>query len=109
MMDSFDHLPAHAIRFWQRVKALTFFLLMIWLLVSFGFAFYARELAGLSVFGWPLPFYMAAQGTTLVYLALIGVYVLAMKKLDALAAAEAAAEPATKPATQATTESANEN
>jgi putative solute:sodium symporter small subunit len=82
---------------------------MIWLLVSFGFAFYARELAGLSVFGWPLPFYMAAQGTTLVYLALIGGYVLAMKKIDALAAAEAAAEPATKPATQATTESANEN
>lgn len=101
MMDSSDHLPAHAIRFWQRVKALTFFLLMIWLLVSFGFAFYARELAGLSVFGWPLPFYMAAQGTTLVYLALIGVYVLVMKKLDALAAVEAA--------TETTTESANEN
>ncbi len=109
MTDLSDHIPAHAIRFWQRAKALTFFLLMIWLLVSFGFAFYARELAGLSVFGWPLPFYMAAQGTTLVYLALIGVYVLVMKKLDALAAAEAAAEPATKLATQATTGAANEN
>jgi putative solute:sodium symporter small subunit len=35
---------------------------------------------------------MAAQGTTLVYLALIGAYVLVMKKLDALAAAEAANE-----------------
>jgi putative solute:sodium symporter small subunit len=35
---------------------------------------------------------MAAQGTTLVYLALIGVYVLVMKKLDALAATEAANE-----------------
>jgi putative solute:sodium symporter small subunit len=105
MTDSSGHLPAHAIRFWQRVKALTFFLLMIWLLVSFGFAFYARELAGLSVFGWPLPFYMAAQGTTLVYLALIGVYVLVMKKLDALAAAEATTETAT----ETTTEAANEN
>ena len=101
MTDSSDHLPAHAVSFWQRVKALTLFLLMIWLFVSFGFAFYARELAGLSVFGWPLPFYMAAQGTTLVYLALIGVYVLVMKKLDALAATEAA--------TEATTEAANEN
>ncbi len=86
------HLPIHAARFWQRVRLLTFILLMIWLLVSFGFAFYARELVGLSVFGWPLPFYMAAQGTTLVYLALIGVYAQAMKKLDALAAAEAAHE-----------------
>jgi putative solute:sodium symporter small subunit len=85
-------LPVHAVRFWQRVRLLTFMLLMIWLLVSFGFAFYARELVGLSVFGWPLPFYMAAQGTTLVYLALIGVYAQAMNKLDALAAAEAARE-----------------
>jgi putative solute:sodium symporter small subunit len=92
MMNSSDSVPAHAARFWQRVKALTLFLLMIWLFVSFGFAFYARELAGLSVFGWPLPFYMAAQGTTLVYLALIGAYVLVMKKLDVLAAAEAANE-----------------
>jgi putative solute:sodium symporter small subunit len=92
MTDSSGHQPAHAVSFWRRVKALTLFLLMIWLLVSFSFAFYARELVGLSVFGWPLPFYMAAQGTTLVYLALIGVYVLAMKKLDALAAAEAANE-----------------
>lgn len=85
-------LPVHAVRFWQRVRLLTFILLMIWLLVSFGFAFYARELVGLSVFGWPLPFYMAAQGTTLVYLALVGVYAQAMNKLDALAAAEAAHE-----------------
>lgn len=92
MMNSSDPLPVHAARFWQRVKALTLFLLMIWLFVSFGFAFYARELAGLSVFGWPLPFYMAAQGTTLVYLALIGAYVLVMRKLDVLAAAEAANE-----------------
>ncbi len=92
MSDSPSHLPGYAIRFWQRVRLLTFALLMIWLLVSFGFAFYARELADLSVFGWPLPFYMAAQGTTLVYLALIGVYVLAMKKLDALAAHEASHE-----------------
>lgn len=92
MMNSSDSVPAHAARFWQRVKALTLFLLLIWLFVSFGFAFYARELAGLSVFGWPLPFYMAAQGTTLVYLALIGAYVLVMKKLDVLAAAEAANE-----------------
>lgn len=92
MPPSSSSVPTHAVRFWWRVRLLTLVLLLIWLLVSFGFAFFARELVGLSVFGWPLPFYMAAQGTTLVYLALIGVYVLAMNKLDALAAAEAAHE-----------------
>jgi putative solute:sodium symporter small subunit len=78
--------------FIRKKRLLTAVLLLVWLLVSFGFAFYARELVGLSVFGWPLPFYMAAQGTTLVYPALIGVYAQAMKKLDAVAAAEAANE-----------------
>jgi len=92
MTDYAGQRPAHAVNFWRRVQILTLFLLTIWLLVSFGFAFYARELVGLAVFGWPLPFYMAAQGTTLVYLTLVGVYVLAMKKLDALAVAEAANE-----------------
>jgi putative solute:sodium symporter small subunit len=44
--------------------------------------FYARDLARLSVFGWPLSFYMAAQGASLVYLALIGVYAWRMRRLD---------------------------
>lgn len=92
MPDTHRPLAPHARRFWRRVRWLTGALLMIWLLVSFSFAFFARELVGLSVFGWPLPFYMAAQGTTLVYLALVGIYVIAMNHIDALAAAEAEAE-----------------
>jgi putative solute:sodium symporter small subunit len=71
--------------YWQRVRALTMGLLLLWFAVTFGVIFFARELAGLALFGWPVPFYMAAQGTTLIYLLIIGVYALAMKKLDALA------------------------
>jgi putative solute:sodium symporter small subunit len=44
--------------------------------------FFARDLAHLSLFGWPLSFYMAAQGASLVYLAIIGGYALHMRKLD---------------------------
>lgn len=72
-------------RYWYRVRALTLTLLLLWFVVTFGVIFFARELAGLELFGWPVPFYMAAQGTTLIYLLIIGVYALAMKKLDALA------------------------
>ncbi|MGB4346584.1 MAG: DUF4212 domain-containing protein [Burkholderiaceae bacterium] len=72
-----------ATTYWQRVRYLTLSLLVIWFLVSFGLIFFARELSGLIVFGWPLPFYMAAQGSMLVYLVIIGVYALAMKKIDA--------------------------
>jgi putative solute:sodium symporter small subunit len=77
-------------RYWRRVRALTLALLLLWFLVTFGVIFFARELAGLDLFGWPVPFYMAAQGTTLIYLLIIGVYALAMKKLDAMAKAQSA-------------------
>ncbi len=72
-------------RYWQRVRVLTLALLLLWFAVTFGVIFFARELAGLTLLGWPVPFYMAAQGTTLIYLLIIGIYALAMKKLDALA------------------------
>ena len=73
------------LRYWRRVRALTLFLLALWFAASFGAAFFARELATVSVGGWPLHFYLASQGVTLVYLALIGAYALVMKRLDALA------------------------
>lgn len=71
--------------YWRRVRMLTLTLLATWLAITFGIIFFARELTALHLFSWPVSFYMAAQGTTLVYLLIIGVYVLAMKKLDALA------------------------
>lgn len=71
--------------YWRRVRALTLSLLALWLVATFGAAFFARELASVSLGGWPLHFYLASQGVTLVYLALIGAYALAMKRLDALA------------------------
>lgn len=74
-------------RYWQRVRALTLALLLLWFIITFGVIFFARELAGLALFGWPVPFYMAAQGTTLIYLLIIGVYALVMKKLDTAASA----------------------
>ena len=74
-----------SVAYWKRVRALTLALLLFWFVVTFGVILFARELAGLTFIGWPVPFYMAAQGTTLIYLFIIGVYALAMKKLDAIA------------------------
>jgi putative solute:sodium symporter small subunit len=67
---------------WARARRLTAVLLLLWLVTTVGTVFYARELAGVSVFGWPLSFYLAAQGAALVYLAILGVYALAMARLD---------------------------
>ena len=72
-------------RHWHRVRTLTVVLLAVWLMTSVVVVFFARELAALSLGGWPLHFYLASQGVTWVYLALIGVYALAVSRLEALA------------------------
>ena len=69
-------------RHWRKTRAMTGWLLLLWLLTGFCVAFFARELTGLSVFGWPLSFYLAAQGASLVYLAIIAVYAWRMRRLD---------------------------
>jgi putative solute:sodium symporter small subunit len=73
------------LRYWRRVRALTLGLLLLWFLASFVVIFFARELSSVSLWGWPLHFYLAAQGVTLVYLAITGVYALAMQRIDRLA------------------------
>jgi putative solute:sodium symporter small subunit len=69
-------------RHWQRTRRLTFVLLALWLAASFCSVFFARELAGLSLFGWPLSFYLAAQGAALIYLAILGAYAAGMRRFD---------------------------
>ncbi|MET0962475.1 MAG: DUF4212 domain-containing protein [Noviherbaspirillum sp.] len=69
--------------YWRRTRRLTQALLAIWFVVTFAAIFYARELAGLTLFGWSVSFYLAAQGALLVYLAIVGVYALRMRALDA--------------------------
>jgi len=68
--------------YWPTVRAITFVLLALWLLLNFGVIFYARELSGLQLLGWPIPFYMAAQGTILIYLLIIGGYALLVNRLE---------------------------
>ncbi|TFW20686.1 DUF4212 domain-containing protein [Duganella callida] len=69
-------------RHWQRTRKLTTVLLLLWLLTGFCSAYFARELSGLSLFGWPISFYLAAQGASLVYLGILGFYAWRMRKLD---------------------------
>ena len=67
---------------WRRTRRLTFALLALWLATGFGTVFFARELATITVFGWPLSFYMAAQGASLICLAIIGAYAWRMRRYD---------------------------
>lgn len=79
---------------WARARRLSAILLLLWFLTTTGTVFFARALAGVTVFGWPLSFYLAAQGASLVYLTILGVYALAMARHDRRYAAELARERA---------------
>jgi putative solute:sodium symporter small subunit len=68
-------------RYWRRNLRLIGVLLLIWSVVSFVLVWYARELS-FDFFGWPFSFYMAAQGSLLVYLVLVVVYARLMNRLD---------------------------
>ena len=67
----------------RRTLRLTVVLLLVWLTVTLGASYFARELDRLNVFGFPLGFYMAAQGALLIYLLIVGVYALYMERIEA--------------------------
>jgi len=71
-------------RHWRQTRRLTVVLMALWLATGFCTVYFARELANITVFGWPLSFYMAAQGAALVCLAIIGVYAWRMRQFDRL-------------------------
>lgn len=68
--------------YWRKTRRLTLSLLVVWLLITFGLAWFARELNEISIFGFPLGFYMAAQGTLIIYLLLIWYYNRRMRRLE---------------------------
>ncbi|MFM8247206.1 MAG: DUF4212 domain-containing protein [Burkholderiaceae bacterium] len=70
---------------WQWTRALTLTLLLVWLLTTLIVVIFARQLASITIAGWPLHYYLASQGATLVYLAIVGIYAWSMQRIDALA------------------------
>jgi putative solute:sodium symporter small subunit len=79
--------------FIQKKRILTAVLLLVWLLVSFGPSFFARDLS-VMVRGWPLYFWMAAQGSILLFICIVVIYAWLMNRWEAQEAA--AGRPVTK-------------
>ena len=76
---------------WRKTRRLTGALLALWLLVTFGVGFFAWQLEQIRFFGWPLSYYMGAQGALILFLLIIACYALVMNRLDREARADAAA------------------
>lgn len=81
-----DHapLPLDAGNQWHRIRRMTAWLLALWFFSTFFFIYFARELDHIHLFGWPVPFYMAAQGMMLIYLAIVVIYMRRMRRIEQL-------------------------
>ena len=69
--------------YWRRTRRLTFTLLFCWMLLTFGVTWFSREVSQMTFLGFPLGFYMAAQGSLVIFLLIIWWYNRRMRKIDA--------------------------
>ena len=60
---------------------MTAVLLSIWFITTFVVIYFARDL-DFNFFGWPFSFWMGAQGSLIIYVAIIWFYARYMNKLD---------------------------
>lgn len=67
--------------YWKFLRTTTLLLLIAWFIPTFVVSFFANELT-FDFFGWPFSFWMASQGSLLIYLVLVFIYAKLINKLD---------------------------
>lgn len=68
--------------YWRKNLRMTAVLLLIWLVSTFAVIYFVRELNAFTFLGFPLGFYMTAQGTLAIYVVLVWFYARYMNRLD---------------------------
>ena len=70
-------------QYWKKNIQIVSILLIIWFLASFGFGIILADyLDEISFCGFKLGFWFAQQGSILIFVAIIFIYIRSMKKLD---------------------------
>lgn len=67
---------------WERTKRLMVITLILWFIFSFAVHWFADALNSMSFLGFPLGFYMAAQGSEVIFVILIFWFARAQHKID---------------------------
>lgn len=68
--------------YWNYNVRLTTITLFIWFVVTYVCAYFVNELNSIVIFGFPLGYYMGAQGSLIVFVLLIFNYAFKMNKAD---------------------------
>ena len=73
----------NVVRYWKKNIQIVSILMLIWFLASFGFGIiFVNDLDEISFFGFKLGFWFAQQGSILIFVAIIFIYIRLMKNLD---------------------------
>ncbi len=75
-------LSSKHVEYWQKNLRMTSALLVIWFVATFVVSYFAVPLNHLTILGFPLGFYMAAQGSLVIYVLIIWFYARRMNRLD---------------------------
>ena len=69
-------------RYWSRTSRLMWTIFVLWLFFSFVVHLFAVQLNGIRFLGFPLGFYMAAQGSLIAFVVLCAWNAIAQNKID---------------------------
>jgi putative solute:sodium symporter small subunit len=67
--------------YWSKNLRITAILLAVWFVATYVVSYFARDL-NFTFFGWPFSFWMGAQGSLVIYVAIIWFYARYMNNLD---------------------------
>ncbi len=70
------------IDYWKKNLIITAILVFIWFVVTYVIGYYAIDLKDVTFLGFPIAFYMGAQGSLIIYVLIIWFYATYMNKLD---------------------------
>jgi putative solute:sodium symporter small subunit len=76
-------------RYWRRTSSLMWTMFALWLFFSFIVNFFVNSLNAIVILGFPLGFYMAAQGSLIAFVVMLFVFA---RKQDSIDREEGVAE-----------------
>ncbi len=74
--------PEAAAAHWAKTRTLMWICLVVWAIFSFVIHMFVDTLNGITFIGFPLGFYMASQGSLVVFVALIFWYAARQNAID---------------------------
>ena len=69
-------------RYWRRTSTLMWTMFALWVFFGFVIHFFVNQLNEIQFLGFPLGFYMAAQGSLIVFVIMLFFFASAQDKID---------------------------